>query len=147
MRCEEVNVCENVPSPCRNGGTCKKNFNSYECICPPGFGGKQCTLSVNNCGRSNPCQHGGICQNVPETGGVRCDCPSGYTGQFCQADVNECTVNGINPCENGAECQNYVSIMSQIYFIIFDSTSFSTLTRTLKEIQFLTILIFPIPGR
>ena len=110
MRCEEVNICENIPPPCENGGTCVKNFNSYECICPPGLGGKRCTLSVNNCGQSNPCQHGGVCRNLPETNGIKCECPSGYTGQFCQENLDACTENEINPCQNGGECQNFVSL-------------------------------------
>ena len=112
MRCEEVNLCENIPSPCENGGTCIKKFNSFECRCPPGLGGNRCTISVNNCGQSNPCQHGGVCRDLPETGGVTCECPSGYTGQFCQEDVDECIANGINPCQNGGECQNFVSLCS-----------------------------------
>jgi hypothetical protein len=30
--------------PCRNGGTCRPlNANSYQCICPPGYSGYDCS--------------------------------------------------------------------------------------------------------
>jgi hypothetical protein len=30
--------------PCRNGGTCQPlNSNSYQCICPPGYSGYDCS--------------------------------------------------------------------------------------------------------
>ena len=107
--CEEVNLCESVSLPCGNGGTCVPKLKSYECICPPGLGGKGCKLSTTSCDDQNPCQHGGTCAVISDNTGVTCNCPVGYTGQFCEEDINECEV-GSNPCRNGGACQNFVSI-------------------------------------
>jgi len=30
--------------PCRNGGTCVNTDGSYECFCPPGWMGKDCSI-------------------------------------------------------------------------------------------------------
>ena len=29
-------------NPCKNGGTCQKTYESYICICPPQWKGKDC---------------------------------------------------------------------------------------------------------
>ena len=110
--CEEVNLCETVSLPCGNGGTCVPKLKTFECLCPPGLGGKGCKLSTSSCDDQNPCQHGGTCSVLSENGGVTCGCPVGYTGQFCEEDINECE-NGDNPCRNGGNCQNFVSIRNR----------------------------------
>ena len=37
----DVNECE-VLDPCQNGAEWRNMFGSYECICQPGFTGKNC---------------------------------------------------------------------------------------------------------
>ena len=106
--CEELNLCESIPFPCENGGTCKQTFKSFECVCPPGFSGKACQISTISCDQGNPCQHGGSCKNVVGSVGIECECQPGYNGRFCEDDLDECA-NGNNPCRNGGLCQNLVS--------------------------------------
>ncbi|NXN16557.1 SNED1 protein, partial [Indicator maculatus] len=58
-------------SPCRNGGTCTRNAESYHCDCPPGFKGQLCELACkkvpHSCTRlyletrSFPVWEGGTC--------------------------------------------------------------------------------------
>ena len=40
-----------------------------------------CSIEDIAC-RSDPCHHGGTCENVA-TGGFKCTCQPGYTGQTC----------------------------------------------------------------
>ena len=35
-----------MESPCNNGGTCKDGVASYICICPNGFAGQDCEISM-----------------------------------------------------------------------------------------------------
>lgn len=37
-----VDAC-NPTNPCNNGGTCVVTDNSFNCTCPPGIGGQNCT--------------------------------------------------------------------------------------------------------
>ena len=41
------------------------------------FTGASCETNVNECA-SNPCQHGGTCED--HVNGFICDCPPGFTG-------------------------------------------------------------------
>ncbi|KAM9369337.1 LOW QUALITY PROTEIN: cadherin EGF LAG seven-pass G-type receptor 2 [Phaethornis superciliosus] len=34
------------PSPCQHGGSCQQHWDSFSCLCPPGFGGKTCQEEV-----------------------------------------------------------------------------------------------------
>ena len=77
-------------SPCRNGGTCRNKFNDYDCLCPKGKYGKQCSTG-ENC-RFDKCLHGGLCYEKDV--GSACSCPDGYFGSRCQYDVDECLLSG-----------------------------------------------------
>ena len=110
-----ISLCEvevyGVPVPCRsnpcnNGKTCRRiaNTNSYECLCPPGFNGLNCTDAIP-CW-SNPCHNGGSCRNTEIWNLYQCFCPGNTTGSNCE-DFKSCWSN---PCDNGGTCaENNVS--------------------------------------
>jgi hypothetical protein len=76
---------ECASNPCRNGGTCQDNVNSWTCTCPAGYSGDYCTTNINECA-SSPCRNGGTC--VDAVASFSCTCRPGYTGRFCETDVN-----------------------------------------------------------
>ena len=40
----DINECNS--KPCKNGGTCVDQVNSYQCQCPPGFIGEDCEEGI-----------------------------------------------------------------------------------------------------
>jgi len=75
--CEKQKQIHCQSSPCPAYSTCKDEFDSYKCLCPPGYVGKHC---VNVCSLK-PCRHGQCIRN--ETGkGFKCVCPPQYTGKL-----------------------------------------------------------------
>lgn len=121
-RCDIVaNACV-VPSPCPSTSTCERRegtvagvLNDYQCICPVGFHGRDCSLHdddvVNTCEvHQNLCQNGGTCQpatdpacdtktNCPLDSFV-CACPPGTSGDRCQFTTDSCA----GQCTNGGTC-------------------------------------------
>ncbi|XP_074254833.1 sushi, nidogen and EGF-like domain-containing protein 1 isoform X2 [Saimiri boliviensis] len=59
----------------------------------------QC-LEIDEC-RSQPCLHGGSCQD--RVAGYRCLCSAGYDGAHCELERDECRAQ---PCRNGGSCRN-----------------------------------------
>uniref|UniRef100_A0A8C6S0V9 Sushi, nidogen and EGF-like domains 1 n=1 Tax=Nannospalax galili TaxID=1026970 RepID=A0A8C6S0V9_NANGA len=59
----------------------------------------QCT-EVDEC-RSQPCLHGGFCQDF--TAGYQCLCSPGYEGVYCELEMDECQPQ---PCKNGGSCRD-----------------------------------------
>ncbi|XP_031593455.2 hyaluronan-binding protein 2 [Oreochromis aureus] len=45
--CKTISVCN--PNPCKNGGTCIRDENDFDCHCPEGFGGRFCNVGPNDC--------------------------------------------------------------------------------------------------
>ncbi|XP_033643609.1 protein crumbs-like isoform X1 [Asterias rubens] len=60
--CESDDTCKD--SPCENGGTCQITWNDFECLCPTGFGGKNCS-ELTICSE-NPCPDGAECLDLPD---------------------------------------------------------------------------------
>ena len=89
-------------SDCANGGSCVYLDGQKTCICPLGWGGRDCSSDVDECS-TNPCQNGGACINTD--GSYTCACPPGYVGRDCQVYNGSCTEN---TCENGDECRKTV---------------------------------------
>ncbi|KAJ8667841.1 hypothetical protein QAD02_009504, partial [Eretmocerus hayati] len=87
-------------SPCLYGGRCRPliEISDFECECPSTLYGKRCEFG-RYCG-TNPCEHGGICEEG--TSGPVCKC-RGFTGERCEFDINECEAS---PCSNGGTCLN-----------------------------------------
>ncbi|KAM7353663.1 delta and Notch-like EGF repeat containing weary isoform 2-T2 [Cochliomyia hominivorax] len=96
--CEEIDAC--TPSPCTNNGICVDlsqghEGNSYQCLCPYGYTGKNCQYELDPCNPAD-CMNGGSC--VGNSTHFRCDCTPGYTGPLCQHSLNECESS---PCIHG----------------------------------------------
>ncbi|XP_036329744.1 uncharacterized protein LOC118741875, partial [Rhagoletis pomonella] len=96
--CEEIDAC--TPSPCTNNGICVDlsqghEGNSYQCLCPYGYTGKNCQYESDPC-NSAECLNGGSC--VGNSTHFRCDCTPGYNGPLCQHSLNECESS---PCVHG----------------------------------------------
>ncbi|XP_043063913.1 LOW QUALITY PROTEIN: protein HEG [Drosophila ficusphila] len=96
--CEEIDACN--PSPCTNNGICVDlsqghEGNSYQCLCPYGYAGKNCQYESDPCNPAE-CMNGGSC--VGNSTHFRCDCAPGFTGPLCQHSLNECESS---PCVHG----------------------------------------------
>ncbi|XP_030350666.1 protein crumbs homolog 1 isoform X4 [Strigops habroptila] len=91
-------------NPCLQNATCLSSAGnlSFTCECPAGYNGPTCEIAVSMCD-TNPCEHGGTCQNG--LAGPTCLCSTGYTGTLCEMDFDECMSE---PCHNGAVCRDGV---------------------------------------
>ena len=69
------NVCENL-TPCQQGGTCKTTWNDYICMCPPGFFGRNCTVT-DYC-HFYTCPEDSTCNTLE--GGAECISNSTFNG-------------------------------------------------------------------
>ncbi|XP_060727729.1 hyaluronan-binding protein 2-like [Tachysurus vachellii] len=49
--CKKIAPCER--NPCRNGGTCQKDGQDFDCICLKGFSGKFCQVGPDDCYEGN----------------------------------------------------------------------------------------------
>uniref|UniRef100_A0A3Q2VZY8 Delta-like protein n=1 Tax=Haplochromis burtoni TaxID=8153 RepID=A0A3Q2VZY8_HAPBU len=100
---ENINDC--ASSPCKNGGTCIDEINSFKCFCPDGWEGSLCdewiflSVDVNECSR-NPCQNGGQCVDLLND--FYCNCVDNWKGKTCHSPKNSTCDSG--PCENGGTC-------------------------------------------
>ncbi|KAK3522966.1 hypothetical protein QTP86_010304 [Hemibagrus guttatus] len=83
---QHIHKCDTAKcqhQPCRNGGTCISDAETWFCVCPLLYSGKLCQF--NACER-NPCAHGATC--VPK-GPLEpvCLCPHGRQGLLCDKAI------------------------------------------------------------
>lgn len=53
----------------------------YDCECEEGFEGDYCDTKIITACQSNPCQHGGTCNEVGGT--FKCTCVDNFEGNSC----------------------------------------------------------------
>ncbi|KTG34823.1 hypothetical protein cypCar_00018775 [Cyprinus carpio] len=94
---EDINECES--GPCVGVlYECVDELNGYKCLCPPGFGGEDCSRRIIDC-IDEPCLNNGTCRRIVD--GFECTCLEGFRGETCEENVDECDSH---PCQNGAIC-------------------------------------------
>ncbi|XP_060065943.1 fibropellin-1-like [Ylistrum balloti] len=87
-------------------GLCEDNASGYNCICPVGYGGKNCgsttTTSLTNITQStmtacltSPCHNNATC--IERNLGFTCSCSEGWTGSVCDTIIDACSSS---PCIN-----------------------------------------------
>ncbi|XP_034938584.1 cubilin [Chelonus insularis] len=81
-----------LDNPCRNGGTCIRIYDGYQCLCPPQWEGNNCARDINECtryaGTDLGCQNGASCINL--AGSYRCICAPGWYGVDCKSNTASC---------------------------------------------------------
>ncbi|XP_063707952.1 protein slit [Culicoides brevitarsis] len=86
--------------PCKNNANCRsRSDGSYECVCFPGYHGKDCEHLIDAC-YGNPCENNGTCSVVDE-GRFSCECLKGFAGHRCEENLDDCLNH---KCMNHATC-------------------------------------------
>ncbi|XP_077506591.1 cell polarity complex component crumbs [Amblyomma americanum] len=91
---EDIDECaDSSENACFNGGTCFNRPGSFECACPPGFGGPHCEQLVGPCEDGSPCMNDGVCQVERELGSntnFTCRCTGAHSGRHCELPWAPC---------------------------------------------------------
>uniref|UniRef100_A0A8C9ML59 Cadherin EGF LAG seven-pass G-type receptor 3 n=1 Tax=Serinus canaria TaxID=9135 RepID=A0A8C9ML59_SERCA len=80
-----------VPSPCDSNpcpanSVCKDEWQSYSCVCQPGYYGGDC---VDVC-HLNPCKNKSVCRRKPGSRlGYVCECSGNFFGQYCEHRIDQ----------------------------------------------------------
>lgn len=77
-RCEN-NIDDCIGIICPPKKVCVDLVANYECRCPIGYSGEDCSKEVDPCSK-NPCSNGGTCSVNTMTHDFSCSCATGYTG-------------------------------------------------------------------
>lgn len=62
---------------CPIGKVCIDGINTFECKCPEGYTGENCSKSLNDC-QDHVCKNNATCLSTSD--GYTCNCAPGYTG-------------------------------------------------------------------
>ncbi|XP_074952154.1 cadherin EGF LAG seven-pass G-type receptor 3 isoform X1 [Phalacrocorax aristotelis] len=82
--CSVPSLCDS--SPCPANSICKDEWQSYSCICQPGYYGGDC---VDVC-RLNPCKNKSACRRKPGSPlGYECECGGNFFGQYCEHRMDQ----------------------------------------------------------
>ena len=76
-----TDICQD--NPCRNGGICTNENNSYKCACTEDYGGENCSILKNPCEHTHPCLNGGSCSDTEDELDYRCTCTDNFSGRNC----------------------------------------------------------------
>uniref|UniRef100_K7GIG2 Hyaluronan binding protein 2 n=1 Tax=Pelodiscus sinensis TaxID=13735 RepID=K7GIG2_PELSI len=85
--------------PCKNNGECKRNRNSYTCLCPMPYAGTRCEKVKNTC-QKNSCSKGD-CLIMLTPPYSQCTCRHPYKPPHCYKVSSVCKPN---PCKNEGVC-------------------------------------------
>lgn len=96
-----INYCLN--EPCMTG-SCISRIDNYECHCTTRYKGKNCEIDNGPPCNSQPCQHGGTCQE-DKIGNYKCQCPNGFNGLQCEVEIIIHPLCEMNPCMNNGTCR------------------------------------------
>ncbi|XP_063985313.1 cubilin homolog [Diachasmimorpha longicaudata] len=101
---DKLRTNECSKNPCRNGGTCIRVFDGYQCLCPSNWQGISCEVDVNECaiyaGTGFGCQNGATCVNT--LGSYSCSCAQGWFGVHCSSRTSVCSSSDSRElCGNG----------------------------------------------
>uniref|UniRef100_A0A8C0VCZ1 Cadherin EGF LAG seven-pass G-type receptor 1 n=1 Tax=Cyanistes caeruleus TaxID=156563 RepID=A0A8C0VCZ1_CYACU len=81
--CEVDNPCDS--NPCPQNSYCSDDWDSYSCVCDPGYFGRDCVDVCN----LNPCEHVSTCVHKPSSShGYTCECGQSYYGQYCESKID-----------------------------------------------------------
>ena len=90
-------------NPCGGNGLCQSSgFDSFTCLCKPGYYGDRCQIEIDAC-FGDPCENGGMCSAM--SGRFECQCKPGFSGFLCEVNDNDCLGH---KCQNGATCVDLV---------------------------------------
>ncbi|OUC41218.1 EGF-like domain protein [Trichinella nativa] len=93
-----INPC--VKQSCGNNFICQvTGQNSRNCVCEPGYTGKECNEIIDICADVD-CKNGGSC--YADKLNFTCVCRKGYRGKFCEIQWNPCIPN---PCGHFGICK------------------------------------------
>uniref|UniRef100_A0A4X2MBG7 Cadherin EGF LAG seven-pass G-type receptor 1 n=2 Tax=Vombatus ursinus TaxID=29139 RepID=A0A4X2MBG7_VOMUR len=87
VRVEEGCALDNpcASSPCPEHSYCTDDWDSYSCICDPGYFGRDCVDVCN----LNPCEQISTCVRKPGSKhGYTCECGQSYYGQYCENKIH-----------------------------------------------------------
>uniref|UniRef100_A0A8C3L575 Cadherin EGF LAG seven-pass G-type receptor 3 n=1 Tax=Chrysolophus pictus TaxID=9089 RepID=A0A8C3L575_CHRPC len=82
--CSVPSPCDS--SPCPANSICKDEWQSYSCVCQPGYYGGEC---VDAC-HLNPCKNKSVCRRKPGSPlGYVCECGGNFFGQYCEHRMDQ----------------------------------------------------------
>uniref|UniRef100_A0A8C6JU56 Uncharacterized protein n=1 Tax=Melopsittacus undulatus TaxID=13146 RepID=A0A8C6JU56_MELUD len=82
--CSVPSPCDS--SPCPANSICKDEWQSYSCVCQPGYYGGDC---VDVC-HLNPCKNKSVCRRKPGSPlGYVCECGENFFGQYCEHRMDQ----------------------------------------------------------
>ncbi|XP_036413369.1 coagulation factor VII [Colossoma macropomum] len=98
--------------PCENNGVCSPLKESYACLCPPGFSGRNCEREIkaipDSCLHNNGgCEH--FCEE--QKGQRNCSCADGY---FLGTDGQSCLTHETFPCGKVPLLQSNITLKKDL---------------------------------